>query len=89
MVDKIIISPSKVRAYGNILGVKDDDDYEVVDCTITESTATINGISMGVYLMEPDLGEATSLTVTSSSIVALTKTVLRVWHRWYFSTTSP
>lgn len=67
MADKIIISPTRVRAYGNIINVKSDDDYELVDCTITESTATINGVSMGVYLMEPDLGEATSLTVTSSS----------------------
>ena len=67
MVEKITINPTKVRAYGNIMNVKTDEDYELVDCTITEATDTINGVSMTVYLLEPDLGESTTLTVTSSS----------------------
>ena len=67
MVEKIIINPTKVRAYGNIVNVKSDGDYEPVDCTITEDTDTVNGATVNVIVMEPDLGEATTLTVTSSS----------------------
>ena len=67
MVEKIIINPTKVRAYGNIVNVKSDGDYEPVDCTITEDTDTVYGATVNVIVMEPDLGEATTLTVTSSS----------------------
>ena len=67
MVEKIIINPTKVRAYGNIVNVKSDEDYEPVDCTITEDTDTVYGATVNVIVMEPDLGEATTLTVTSSS----------------------
>ena len=67
MVDKIIVSPGKVRGFGNIVSPKGEDDFEPVGCTIDETTDTINGVSMTVYLLEPDLGEQTTLTVTSSS----------------------
>ena len=67
MVEKIIVSPSKVRGFGNIVSPKDEDDFEPVECTIDETSDTINGVSMTVYLLEPDLSESTTLTVTSSS----------------------
>ena len=67
MVDKIIVSPGKVRGFGNIVSPKGEDDFEPVGCTIDETTDTINGVGMTVYLLEPDLGEQTTLTVTSSS----------------------
>lgn len=52
MVEKIIINPDKVRGYGNILNVHTSTDYELSDCTITETTDTVNGQSMTVYELE-------------------------------------
>lgn len=67
MVEKIIVNPTEVRGYGNIVNVKSDEDYEPVNCTITEDMDTVYGATVNVIVMEPDLGEATTLTVTSSS----------------------
>jgi hypothetical protein len=52
MVEKIIINPTKVRGYGNILNVHTSTDYELSDCTITETTDTVNGATETVYQLE-------------------------------------
>ena len=67
MVEKIIVKPTEVRGLGNIMNVKTDEDYELVDCTITEATDTVNGASVNVIVMEPTFWEPTTLTVTPSS----------------------
>ncbi len=43
MVEKIIINPTKVRGYGNILNVHTSTDYTNYACTLTEETDTVNG----------------------------------------------
>lgn len=67
MVEKIIVNPSEVRGLGDIVSPKSASDFSLYGATLESGTDTVYGVSMGVYLMEPDLGEATSLTVTSSS----------------------
>lgn len=52
MVEKIIINPTKVRGYGNIMNVHSSTDYELSDCTITETTDTVNGATETVYELE-------------------------------------
>lgn len=52
MVEKIIINPNKVRGYGNIMNVHSSTDYELSDCTITETTDTVNGATETVYELE-------------------------------------
>ena len=52
MVEKIIINPNKVRGYGNIMSPHNSTDYELSDCTITETTDTVNGATETVYELE-------------------------------------
>ena len=52
MVEKIIINPNEVRGYGNIMSPHNSTDYELSDCTITETTDTVNGQTMTVYELE-------------------------------------
>ncbi len=52
MVEKIIINPNKVRGYGNIMNMHTSTDYELSDCTITETTDTVNGATETVYELE-------------------------------------
>jgi len=43
MVEKIIINPTKVRGYGNIMNQHSTTDYTNYACTLTEETDTVNG----------------------------------------------
>lgn len=52
MVEKIIINPTKVRAYGNIIGAKDSTDYDTYNAYITEITDTVYGSTSNVFSME-------------------------------------
>ena len=63
MVEKIIISPDAVRAYGNILESKEADDFELVDSILTESTDTVYGSTSNVFSMEVE--HHISLTATN------------------------
>ena len=51
MVEKIIVNPTKTRAYGNIIGTKETTDYELVDCTLSSGTDTVNGVTVTVYTL--------------------------------------
>ena len=52
MVEKITITPNHIRGMGNIIDPKTDDDFTVEDCTITESTDTVNGLTVPVFELE-------------------------------------
>ena len=54
MVEKIIINPDKVRAYGNIIGTKNSTSYDTYNCEITGSTDTVNGEVVPVMVVEYD-----------------------------------
>ena len=82
MVEKVIISPSKVRAYGNIMMVKDSTDFEEYNCSLTESTDTINGVLQTVFVeayASPSVTvsiSASSNTIFVGGTVTLSATVL-------------
>ena len=69
MVEKVIISPTKVRAHGNIMMVKSIDDYTTMNAGLTTGTDTINGqtesVFVAVYDEEP---MSVALTSTETSI---------------------
>ena len=60
MVEKIMITPEKVRGYGNIISPKTGADFTVNDCTLIVDTDTVNGELVTVYDLQPS---ATVLTV--------------------------
>ena len=77
MVEKVFISPNRVRAYGNIVNMKTGDDFTLVNSELTVTTDTVNGAEMTVFSMkvEPHIslsatnpymlsGETTDLVVT-------------------------
>ena len=49
MVEKIIINPEKIRAYGNIIKTHIVSDYLVDHSFIAKSTAIINNIQTTVF----------------------------------------
>ena len=56
MVEKIIISPDNIRGLGNIVAPKLTSDYELVDCTLSSGTDTVNGVTVTVYTLTYDGG---------------------------------
>lgn len=68
MVEKIIVNPTKTRAYGNIIGAKDSTDYDTYKAYITEITDTVYGSTSNVFSMEcePHIG----LTATNPYILS-------------------
>ena len=52
MVEKVFISPNRVRAYGNIINMKTGDDFTLVNSELTVTTDTVNGAEMTVFSME-------------------------------------
>ena len=54
MVEKIIINPTEIRAYGNIIGAKTSTDYDTYNSTITQTTETVNGEDTIVMEIEYD-----------------------------------
>ena len=70
MVEKIIVNPNEVRGYGNILSPHSSTDYELVDCTISSGTDTVNGASATVYTLTPTASHSYSLAFSSSSYTA-------------------
>ena len=52
MVEKVFISPNRVRAYGNIMNMKTGDDFTLVNSELTVTTDTVNGAEMTVFSME-------------------------------------
>ena len=54
MVEKIIINPTEIRAYGNIIGEKTSTDYDTYNSTITQTTETVNGEDTVVMEIEYD-----------------------------------
>ena len=43
MVEKIIINPSNVRGYGNIIGAKTSTSYDTYNAEVTGISDTVNG----------------------------------------------
>ena len=56
MVEKIIVSPDSIRGLGNIVAPKTTSDYELVDCTLSSGTDTVNGVTVTVYTLTYDGG---------------------------------
>ena len=54
MVEKIIINPTRVRAYGNIIGTKTSTSYDTYNCDVTGITDTVNGEVVAVMELEYD-----------------------------------
>ena len=52
MVEKVFISPNRVRAYGNIVNMKTGDDFTLVNSELTVTTDTVDGAEMTVFSME-------------------------------------
>ena len=81
MVEKIIITPEKVRAYGNVVSPHTLNDYETYNSSLSEGTATINNRTMTVYTgtYEPPTINVTlsasSNTVNIGASITLTATV--------------
>ncbi len=81
MVEKIMITPYKVRGYGNIISPKTGADFTVSDCTLIVDTDTVDGELVTVYNLQPSTTVlSVSLTVDDNSVligesVTLTATV--------------
>ena len=54
MVEKITINPTKVRAYGNIIGTKTSTSYDTYNAEVTGITDTVNGEVVAVMEVEYD-----------------------------------
>lgn len=67
MVEKIIINPTRVRAYGNIIGTKTSTNYDTYNCEITGSTDTVNGEVVPVMVVEYD---DTPRSITTLNLLA-------------------
>ena len=71
MVEKIIINPTKVRAYGNILSVKADSDFDLYNSVLSESEDTVYGATKSVFVLESDTTHDYSIAFSQSSYVAV------------------
>ena len=81
MVEKVFISPNRVRAYGNIINMKTGDDFTLVNSELTVTTDTVNGAEMTVFQIEVEGGISIALVSSASTCnvgdnVLLTATVL-------------
>jgi len=81
MVEKVFISPNRVRAYGNIMNMKTGDDFTLVNSELTVTTDTVNGAEMTVFQIEVEGGISIALVSSASTCnvgdnVLLTATVL-------------
>ena len=76
MVEKIIVTPTSVRGYGNILSVKGLDDYTTINSSLTAGTDTINNVEESVFVAVYDENPVTVGFVTSEASVSVGETVL-------------
>ena len=81
MVEKVFISPNRVRAYGNIMNMKTGDDFTLVNSELTVTTDMVDGAEMTVFQFEVEGGISIALTSSSSTCnvgdnVLLTATVM-------------
>ena len=49
MVEKILISPNRLRCYGNVIGEHSLEDYELSKSILVKMTDTIDGVLQTVY----------------------------------------
>ena len=63
MVEKVFISPNRVRAYGNIVNMKTGDDFTLVNSELTVTTDMVGGAEMTVFSMEVE----PRITVTATN----------------------
>ena len=55
-MDKMIIEPTKVRAYGNIIAPKLGSDFEEYNCDLAVSTDTVDGVDdVKVFVLSPSV----------------------------------
>ena len=66
MVEKIIVNPESVRAYGNVVSPKTGADFDEYNCTLEVGEDTVNGETVTVYVLTP---ETTSISLVLSSSV--------------------
>ena len=79
MVEKIIVNPESIRAYGNIIMPKTGADFTEYNCTMEVSEDTVNGEDVTVYVLTPET-TTISLVLTSdvSTVTAGGNVVLSV-----------
>ena len=66
-MDKIIIQPTKVRGYGDIVDPKLGSDFDEYNCSLEVSEDTVNGEDTKVFVMTP---ETTVISLVLSSNVS-------------------
>ena len=49
MVEKILISPDRLRCYGNVIGEHSLEDYELNKSILVKMTDTVDGVLQTVY----------------------------------------
>ena len=49
MVEKILISPARLRCYGNVISEHSLEDYELNKSILVKMTDTVNGVLQTVY----------------------------------------
>ena len=49
MVEKILVSPNRLRCYGNVISEHSLEDYELNKSILVKMTDTINGVLQTVY----------------------------------------
>ena len=81
MVEKVFISPNRVRAYGNIVNMKTGDDFTLVNSELTVTTDMVDGAEMTVFQFGVEGGISIALVSSASACyvgdnVLLTATVL-------------
>ena len=79
MVEKIIITPNKIRGYGNIILPKNVSDFET-DLILDTDTETINGESYTIYTLNNEVVSITctvdNATITLGADITLSATLL-------------
>ena len=86
-MDKMIIEPTKVRAYGNILAPKLGSDFETYLCGVSEGTDTVDGVETTVftipeYLFFDTCTDGTSKWVGADNKVTATSSSTGITLTW-------
>ena len=55
MVEKILISPARLRCYGNVISEHSLEDYELNKSILVKMTDTIDGVLQTVYMFSYSL----------------------------------
>lgn len=51
MVEKIVVQPGMIRAYGNVINEKTVEDFERYESSLVGSTVTVNNVPISAYIL--------------------------------------